>query len=373
MAEIRLEHVYKAYGAHQVHRDLTLTVTDGSCWTLLGPSGCGKTVMLRMIAGFEMPDKGRIFIGDKLVSDGERDYSVPPNLRDLGVVFQDYAVWPHMSVFDNIAYPLRIQPSGEHRDKEAKAAAAREIQDRVMHIIGLVNLNGLEKRMPSQLSGGQQQRVALGRALIANPQIMLLDEPLNNLDANLREEMRFEIKELQKKLGITILYVTHDQDIALALSDSIAIMNHLGQIQQVGTPVEVFEKPVNDFVFRFLGISNFLPVEQKAGRLMVGSQGMTIPQKPSIPAENLVAAFRPSDVYLSRTGTGLRGTVTRASFLGAEMDYLINVESRIIRTQLNTWQALQEGLILQAGDECVLNFHTLTWFDGSELNKEVAA
>jgi iron(III) transport system ATP-binding protein len=358
MAEIRLEHVYKSYGDNHVHEDLNLTIKDGECFTLLGPSGCGKSVMLRMIAGFEMPDKGKIYIGGNLVADGEAKTTVPPNLRDLGVVFQDYAVWPHMSVFDNIAYPLKI--AGKSKE---------EIGTQVMHVVGLVNLTGLEKRMPSQLSGGQQQRVALGRALAANPSLMLLDEPLNNLDANLREEMRFEIKEIQKKLGITICYVTHDQEIALALSDSIAIMDKKGKVLQVGAPWEVFEKPANDFVFRFLGVSNFLPVEQKDGELRIGSQQFITENKPTIQAERLVAAFRPSDVYLQRKG-GLKGTIARVSFLGADMDYLIDVEGRIIRTQLNTYNALQEDLIFKDGEECFVNFHTATWFDKANLHTE---
>jgi len=232
----------------------------------------------------------------------------------------------------------------------------------------LVNLVGLEQRMPAELSGGQQQRVALGRALVANPSIMLLDEPLNNLDANLREEMRFEIKELQKKLKITIFYVTHDQEIALALSDSIAIMDKHGNIVQIGSPLDVFENPANDFVFQFLGVSNFLAVEQHGGELMVGSQTLTLKNKPDIQADKLVAAFRPSDVYISHSGEGLKGKVVRSSFLGADMDYLIDVEKRIIRTQLNTYNALQDNLILKEGDDCVLNFYTVNWFDGSRMH-----
>lgn len=356
MAEIRLENVHKAYGKHQVHHGLTLTIADGECFTLLGPSGCGKSVLMRMIAGFEMPDKGTISIGGSVVSDGGTGVSVPPNLRGLGVVFQDYAVWPHMSVFDNIAYPLKI----------AKETPER-LRERVMHTIELVGLTGMDKRLPSQLSGGQQQRVALGRALAANPALMLLDEPLNNLDANLREEMRFEIKELQKKLGITILYVTHDQEIALALSDRIAIMDGGGTIMQVGAPADVFEHPANDFVFRFLGVSNFLPVEQRDGALFVGSQRFELDSKPSVDATQLVAAFRPSDVAISRAGSGLKGTITRSSFLGSDMDYLIDVESRIIRTQINTYHALAHNLIFKDGDECVINFAAVTWFDAARL------
>ncbi|MDR0823406.1 MAG: ABC transporter ATP-binding protein, partial [Endomicrobium sp.] len=252
MANIRIEGVYKSYEDNHVHKDLNLTINDGECFTLLGPSGCGKSVLLRMIAGFEMPDKGKIFINDQIVADSDTKKSVPPNQRDLGVVFQDYAVWPHMSVFDNIAYPLKIA-------KQSKET----IKEKVMNIVHLVGLTNLEQRMPSQLSGGQQQRVALGRALIGNPSLMLLDEPLNNLDANLREEMRFEIKALQKKLGITIFFVTHDQEVALAISDRIAIMNEKGKVMQIGTPFDIFENPANDFIFKFLGVSNFLDVKQQ--------------------------------------------------------------------------------------------------------------
>ncbi|MDR2521232.1 MAG: ABC transporter ATP-binding protein [Spirochaetaceae bacterium] len=359
MAEIRLEHIYKSYGKHDVHADLNMTIAGGECFTLLGPSGCGKTVLMRMIAGFEMPDKGKIYIDGKLVSDGEARTSVPPNLRGLGVVFQDYAVWPHMTVFDNIAYPLKI--AGETPER---------IKEQVTRTVALVNLGGLESRLPSQLSGGQQQRVALGRALAAGPSLMLLDEPLNNLDANLREEMRFEIKELQKKLGITILYVTHDQEIALAISDRIAIMDHAGKVMQAGAPAEVFERPANDFVFRFLGVSNFLPVEQKSGGLFVGGQELRAPDAPAIQAEKLVAAFRPSDLTISRGGDGLKGKIVRASFLGADMDYLIAVESRIIRSQLNTYTALQNDLILREGDECVVRFIAVTWFDAAKIRAE---
>lgn len=357
MAEIRLENIHKAYGKHQVHAGLYLTIRDGECFTLLGPSGCGKSVLIRMIAGFETPDKGKIYIDGTPVSDVNTGVFVPPERRGLGVVFQDYAVWPHMTVFENIAYPLKIANEDPARIKE-----------RVMHTVGLVNLTGLEQRKPSQLSGGQQQRVALGRALVANPRLMLLDEPLNNLDANLREEMRFEIKELQKKLGITILYVTHDQEIALALSDRIAIMNEEGTLMQAGEPSQVFENPANDFVFRFLGVSNFLPVEQKNGAFFAGSQSLPIKEKPSVNAARLVAAFRPSDVAVTRGGSGLKGRIVRASFLGADTDYLIDIESRIIRTQLNTYNALQNDLILKEGDECRVQFLALTWFDADKLH-----
>jgi len=194
---IRVEDVSKSYGSRSILNNLSLTIKKGECFTLLGPSGCGKTVLLRLIAGFESPDAGRIYLDDTLV--------MPPENRGIGLVFQDYAVWPHMTVFDNVGYPLKIAK----RPKE-------EIRERVMEMVEIVGMKDLEKRLPSELSGGQQQRVALARALVGKPALLLLDEPLSNLDANLREEMRFEIKELQRKLNVTVLYVTHDQEIGLA-------------------------------------------------------------------------------------------------------------------------------------------------------------
>ena len=185
---IRIESVSKSYAKHQVPKDLTLSIHRGECFTLLGPSGCGKTVLLRLIAGFEVPDSGKIYLDDTLVTDADGDTMISPDRRGLGIVFQDYAVWPHMTVFANVSYPLKI----------AKRPA-EELKERTMSALEMVGMKGLEQRLPSELSGGQQQRVALARALIANSSVLLLDEPLSNLDANLREEMRFEIKELQKK------------------------------------------------------------------------------------------------------------------------------------------------------------------------------
>lgn len=370
MASIRFEHISKAYGKHQIHCDLNLTINDGECFTLLGPSGCGKSVLMRMLAGFENPDKGKIYIGDRLVADGESSVLVTPDRRNLGVVFQEYAVWPHMTVFDNIAYPLKIK-------KESKA----QIEEKVMRIVNTVNLKGLEKRMPSQLSGGQQQRVALGRALVAGSSLLLLDEPLNNLDANLREEMRFEIKDLQKKFGITIFYVTHDQEIAMAISDRVAIMEKSGAVVQVGGPAEVFDRPVNDYVFEFLGVSSFLPVRREGNGYYCGDErifmeasevsdsSMTAAgKKPARTpdAPDCYAAFRPTDVSLSRFGPGIRGRILRSSFLGADIDYLIEISGYTIRGQMNVYEASERDLLLQDGDECIVNLHGVSLFEGKK-------
>ena len=359
MATIHLDGISKSYGGNRVLRDLSLKVEHGECFTLLGPSGCGKTVLLRLLAGFESPDAGTIRIGDAVVADARTQSSVPPDQRDLGVVFQDYAVWPHMTVFKNISYPLKLAKMDQ-----------QTLTRQTMDMIEQVNMTGLEHRLPSELSGGQQQRVALARALVANPSLMLLDEPLSNLDANLREEMRFEIKELQKKLDITVLYVTHDQEIALAISDRMAIMDVAGNIRQIGTPWEIFEQPANSFVFNFMGVANFMPVRHVDGAFLVGHGTQPVPwENPADTGTEWVAGFRPSDVKLARTGEGLRGKVKRASFLGAMMDYLIEIDGTELRTEVETLSAIRDGLMFQEGEECIVSFHSLHWFSAAEMQE----
>ena len=358
MDNIRLDGIVKGYPDHPVLHDLSLSIKKGECFTLLGPSGCGKTVLLRLIAGFESPEAGRIYIDDTPVYDAADGVDVPPENRGLGVVFQDYAVWPHMTVFENIAYPLKIAK----RPKD-------EIKSRVMEMVDIVGMHGLDQRLPSELSGGQQQRVALARALVSKPSLMLLDEPLSNLDANLREEMRFEIKELQRQLGVTVLYVTHDQEIGLAISDRVAIMDDAGVIQQIGTPWEIFEKPVNPFVFNFMGIANFIAVRRDDGNFFVGTGTQPIPwtEKPTGDADKWVAAFRPSDVAIAKGGPGLRGVVRRANFLGAMMDYLIEIDGTHLRTSIETHHAIARDLILKAGDPVNVDFLALHWFEVDKL------
>ncbi|HWQ61503.1 MAG TPA: ABC transporter ATP-binding protein [Negativicutes bacterium] len=359
MEIIRVEGIAKSYGKHQVHKDLTLSIERGECFTLLGPSGCGKTVLLRLIAGFETPDAGRISIDNTVVTDPAAGIHIPPEGRGLGVVFQDYAVWPHMTVLDNVGYPLKI----------AKRPA-NELRARAMEMLELVGMSGLERRLPSELSGGQQQRVALARALVANSSLMLLDEPLTNLDANLREEMRFEIKELQRKLNITVLYVTHDQEIALAISDRLAIMDEEGRIRQTGNPWEIFERPADPFVFNFMGIANFVPVRRAGDAYLVGSGEQPIPwEPPKGDAPSWVAGFRPSDIQIAPQGTGLRGTIKRASFLGAMMHYLIEVDGAHLRTSIETHEA--KGLLFKEGETCVIRFRDLLWFNAESLTEVV--
>lgn len=350
MAEILLENISKSFGDHTVLKDLSLAVRDGECFTLIGPSGCGKTVLLRIMAGFETLDAGRMSIGGEVVADAESGTALPPEQRSLGVVFQDYAVWPHMTVRQNVGYPLKIA----RRDAaEAAALVQKSIDD--------VNLTGMEDRLPSQLSGGQQQRVALARALVAQPSLLLLDEPLNNLDANLREEMRFEIKALQKNLGVTILYVTHDQEIALAISDRMALLDEQGAIRQIGTPEELFATPADEFVFSFLGMSNFLRATVDGGVATIDGHVFPLAPQAGLAGEVRVG-FRPSDVQLGRQVQGLRATVRRASFLGAFTDYQLDVCGQQVRTAVDTHEALARDLLLHEGDECVINLRGAHWF-----------
>lgn len=365
MANVTLEHVRKAYGKKVVYRDLNIEINDGECFTLLGPSGCGKTVMLRMIAGFEMPDAGVVKIGGVTQSSPSEKIMVPPEERGLGVVFQDYAVWPHMTVWENVIYPLGLQ--GVERieaDKRTKEAIAS------------VNLTGLEDRLPSQLSGGQQQRVALARALVAEPKIMLLDEPLTNLDANLREEMRFEIRALQRRKGVTVLYVTHDQEIALAISDRITVLDQWGNICQTGTPDNVFENPSDAFVFRFMGVSNVIPVEARDGALVVRNSGDVVSREinGTLPDDPIVCC-RPSDIDLYRDPSAsrynrfptARATVKRVNMLGPIVDQRLELGGVELRSQIETHRAIDEGLIFTEGDVVGVSFANALVFDASTL------
>ncbi|HOG17396.1 MAG TPA: ABC transporter ATP-binding protein [Syntrophales bacterium] len=239
---IQLKDMVKRFGALEAVSHVSLDIKDGELFTLLGPSGCGKTTILRLIGGFHRPDCGEIYFGDKEVSD------IPPYERNIGMVFQNYALWPHMTIFENVAYGLNIQ----------KKVPKKDVAEKVNSTLLLVNLTGLEKRFPGQLSGGQQQRVALARALVLNPDVLLLDEPLSNLDAKIRQQVRAEIRKLQKELAITSIYVTHDQEEALTLSDRIAVLDH-GKIQQIGSPHDLYERPGNPFVADFIGINNLIP------------------------------------------------------------------------------------------------------------------
>ena len=331
MASVTIKGVTKSFGKVTVLQEFNQKFEDGEFITLLGPSGCGKTTMLRLIAGFEKPSSGEIYIGDKLVS-SENEF-LPPEKRGIGMVFQSYAVWPHMNVFDNIAYPLKIQK-----------IAKNEIEERVSQVLKIVHLEQYKDRFPSELSGGQQQRVALGRALVAQPEILLLDEPLSNLDAKLREEMRYEIKEITKKLKITVIYVTHDQIEAMTMSDRIVLINK-GEVQQVAPPQEIYSNPKNMFVANFVGKVDFIKGKVEGNKILLdNSNGQTLPNTSSF-KEKVVVAIRPENAILSGDGE-ITAKVYSKFYLGDCNDLRVDIgNGNILRiiARASTYNTLNEG------------------------------
>jgi iron(III) transport system ATP-binding protein len=292
-------------------RDVSLDIAAGRLVTLLGPSGCGKTTLLRMIAGFEEPTSGDILFGDRRVNDD------PPNKRDTAMVFQSYAIFPHLDVFENVAFGLRL-----------RKLPNAEINERVNHVLDQTGLGGYAKRSPSQLSGGQQQRVALARCIVMEPKVLLFDEPLSNLDAKLREQMRIEIRELQQRVGITSIYVTHDQVEAMSISDEIVVMN-AGRVEQLGSPHEIYARPASRFVADFIGKANFAPatvVDRDA--LSVAGVRIAVTGLQDLKAgETVAAVIRPEALQLSHRGDGpFQGVVRRAMFLGNIAEYLVEVD-----------------------------------------------
>jgi spermidine/putrescine ABC transporter ATP-binding subunit len=297
MARVRFENIKKFFGNTPAVRDLSLEIREGEFFSILGPSGCGKTTTLRIVAGFEQPDSGRIFFDNDDVT------SLPPERRNTGMVFQNYALFPHLSVFENVAFGLR-----------ARKRPPSEIAAQVASALDLVDMRDLQKRPVTQLSGGQQQRVALARAIAVQPKILLLDEPLSNLDAQLRRTTRSELKNLQRRLGITTIYVTHDQEEALALSDRILVM-HRGEAQQIDAPQEIYHQPANLFVMSFIGASNTLTgkVVQTANDQMTiagESWQLVLPSQTAYTAgTTLHIAFRPEDARLHLNNAPERGGI----------------------------------------------------------------
>ena len=291
LPQVTIAGLTKRFGDALAVDRMDLDVEDGSLTTFLGPSGCGKTTTLRMVAGLEVPSAGTIAIGDEVMY-GEGVF-VPPEKRQIGMVFQSYAIWPHMSVFENVAYPLKVRrlPRGE-------------VRERTLAALDLVQLGDFAGRYPAQLSGGQQQRVAVARAIVFEPRILLFDEPLSNLDAKLREQMRFELRELQQRLGVTTLYVTHDQQEALAISDRVAVMEE-GRIVQAGDPQDIYEAPINRFVADFVGWTNFLPATVEGGRVLVDGAPLACELPDDVDAgAGIEIAIRPVDIRVTRADAG---------------------------------------------------------------------
>ena len=306
---IQIDNVTKAYGKNIVIQGLSAEIQPGEFFTLLGPSGCGKTTLLRMIIGFNSIEGGEIRVDGKVIN------QIPTNRRNMGMVFQNYAVFPHMSVRDNVTYGLKTR----HVPKAERYKRADEI-------LKLVKIDDYADRMPTQLSGGQQQRVALARAIVIQPEVLLMDEPLSNLDAKLRVEMRNVIKRIQRQVGITTVYVTHDQEEALAISDRIAVM-HGGVIQQIGTPKHIYQRPANEFVSSFIGLSNFVDAENQNGTLDFGC-GYRVPMTTLRPdaGRKVCVAVRPEEFLIrSAEEPGIPATVRSSVFLGMTQHYFLTL------------------------------------------------
>ena len=325
------------YGKTVAVDGVDLDIGKGEFMTFLGPSGCGKTTTLRMIAGLIEPTDGEIRVGGKLLSSPGTKV-VPPEKRNMGMVFQSYAVWPHMTVFENVAFPLR----NLKKSKE-------EIGKRVRDALELVKLYGLEDRYPSNLSGGQQQRVALARAMAIEPDILLFDEPLSNLDAKLREEMRFELKEIQRRIGVTSIYVTHDQAEAMAISDRIAVMSH-GQIKQIGKPREIYDSPEDPFTAEFIGLANFFPGKATSEKTvcLAGRQELEIDGCRELNmGADVILSIRPHNIKIykevNKTRNELQGIVEKGAYLGDKVDYRVRVGDSILRIQTPPGEVFTEG------------------------------
>jgi len=315
---IRLANCTMAFDGEVVLDNINLYINDQEFLTLLGPSGCGKTTTLRIIGGFQEPTSGDVFF------DGVRINDVPPHKRTINTVFQRYALFPHLNVFENIAFGLRIPKTDPESRRKGKLPES-EIQERVLEMLKVVNLKGFEKRAVSSLSGGQQQRVAIARALVNRPKVLLLDEPLGALDLRLRKDMQIELKRIQQAMGITFIYVTHDQEEALAMSDTVVVMDE-GKIQQIGTPEDIYNEPKNAFVADFIGESNIIDGIMRAdGVVEIFNRRFQCLDKGFAPNEPVDVVIRPEDVDIVPEEQGqLKGTVTSVTFKGMQYDIIVD-------------------------------------------------
>lgn len=355
MASVRFENVSISYGSKQVVKDFSLSVNDGEIMGIIGPSGCGKTTLIRALCGLIKPEKGNIYINDQLVFSDEKRINVAPERRGIGVVFQDYAVWPHLSVWDNVCYPMK-----KHK------VPKEEIAKRASYALEQVRMTGYEKHMPAQLSGGQQQRVAIARSLVSSDELIVLDEPITNLDAKLREEMILEIQMIQQNIGTTIIYITHDQEAALQLCDRISIMQPDGQICQIGSDEEIIRRPANRFVYSFIGVSNFLPVKEKGGKvcLALGSEPVLFDKPPQdyVSGKKNVMGVRPMDIVFDAKNP-IRATIQRDTFLGNQYDYQVELLGKELRVERNALDVLADPTHYEAGQEVGLKFLNVKFYE----------
>lgn len=365
MAQIKFDNITFRYGKKTILENFSLEIEESQIMGLVGPSGCGKTTLLRCLCGFVKPEQGEIFIGNTCVFSAERHINVAPEKRNIGVVFQDYAVWPHMTVLENITYPMR-------KRKVPKETMLKKAE----FALKQVRMERYRNHLPSQLSGGQQQRVAIARALVSSDDIIVLDEPITNLDAKLREEMLVEIREIQKTIGTTIIYITHDQEAALQLCDKIAVMQPDGKLCQIGTDEDIILTPANRFVFTFIGVSNFIPVTKKKDGMYLDFENNcvkyqdfkngTIQENISDFAEDkeYEMGIRPMDIVFDEK-SAVKGKVISCTFLGNECTYFVDLYGKQLRVEQSTLDIINSREY-QENDEVGLSFVNPKYYEREE-------
>lgn len=365
MASVRFENISFRYDDNYILKDFSLEIDDGQIMSLVGPSGCGKTTLVRCLLGLNTPETGEIYVGDRCVFSKEKRINVPPEKRHIGIVFQDYAVWPHLTVSENVIYPLK-----------RKRVKKEEAKRRVERALEQVDMSMYANHLPGQLSGGQQQRVAIARALLGSDDLIVMDEPITNLDAKLREQMLFEIREIQRNIGTTIFYITHDQQAALLLSDELAIMEQDGSIVQIGDAEQIVRQPINRFTFEFIGVSNFIPLIKKENQYYVDLGDKEVQWTEEIPEDlrgedEIEIGIRPNDIIFDDSSP-VRGIVKHCIFLGSEYEYFVMLGDLEIRIQQNALDASRVG-VFEEGREVGLNLANPRYYKKKEedLNGQV--
>ena len=357
MAKVQFYNVSFSYGDKKIIQNLSLEVNDGEIMGVIGPSGCGKTTLIRLLCGFIKPETGSIFIGETCVFDAKKRINIPPERRNIGVVFQDYAVWPHLTVLENVKYPLK-----------KKRMDKKQMQEIAMNALKQVQMETYANHLPSQLSGGQQQRVAIARALVSSKELIVLDEPITNLDLKLRQEMLKEIREIQKTIGTTIVYISHDQEASLELCDRLAIMDQQGNIRQLGNDYDIVMKPKDRYIFEFVGISNFVDVVTKEDGVYINTQnGLVKLDEKSVlenPTKAYQLAFRPMDAVFDNESP-IKGKVVTETFLGNITNYFIQLGDKQIRLQQSALDVMKYGKAKE-GQEVGLKFVRKFYYEKEE-------
>ena len=357
MAKVQFNDVSFSYGDKKIIQNLSLEVNDGEIMGVIGPSGCGKTTLIRLLCGFIKPETGSIFIGETCVFDAKKRINIPPERRNIGVVFQDYAVWPHLTVLENVKYPLK-----------KKRMDKKQMQEIAMNALKQVQMETYANHLPSQLSGGQQQRVAIARALVSSKELIVLDEPITNLDLKLRQEMLKEIREIQKTIGTTIVYISHDQEASLELCDRLAIMDQQGNIRQLGNDYDIVMKPKDRYIFEFVGISNFVDVVTKEDGIYINAKnGLVKLDEKSVlenPTKAYQLAFRPMDAVFDNESP-IKGKVVTETFLGNITNYFIQLGDKQIRLQQSALDVMKYGKAKE-GQEVGLKFVRKFYYEKEE-------